>query len=285
MTNLDVKLPVGELVPAGEHQIFVMDIGQGAPTIFLHGGGPGCSGWTDFGPVVPYFEGRRLILVDLLQYGQSSKVGCYEPLWAWHARHIVAMMDAKGIAQADFVCSSVGGSAALALAANYPDRVRKVVLTGSAPMKRGAEPASAELGLAGRSAWENYFADEGPTWEKCRHIMAQLEWFDETKIPDSTVDLRFRQSIDPGILALGPTREHRGLPEDLEEDLKKVVAPVLFMWARHDPFVVPAYAQLLADTVVNGDVYVMAHVSHHLEEERPADYSGIVRGFLDRSES
>jgi pimeloyl-ACP methyl ester carboxylesterase len=261
-------------------------MGEGFPTIFLHGGGPGCSSWTDFGPVIPYFEGtRRLLFVDMLQYGQSSKVGADGPLWAWHAKHIVAMMDAKGVEKADFVCSSIGGSAALAVAAYYPDRVRKVVLTGSAPMKRGAQPASEELGVLGSTAWARYFADEGPTWEKCREIMATLEWYDASKIPDSTVDLRFKQSTDPGILELGPTRERRGFPEDLEEDLKKVTAPVLFMWARYDPFVVPAYAQMLADTVVNGDVYVMDHASHHLEEELPADYSAIVLAFLNRPES
>ena len=42
--------------------------------VFLHGGGPGCSSWTDFGSVAPMFAtGRRCVLVDLVQYGKSSK--------------------------------------------------------------------------------------------------------------------------------------------------------------------------------------------------------------------
>src|SRR2546423_401857 len=36
------------------------DLGSGPDTVFLHGGGPGCTGWSDFGPVAPLFaEDRR----------------------------------------------------------------------------------------------------------------------------------------------------------------------------------------------------------------------------------
>ena len=50
------------------------DIGAGPDTIFLHGGGPGCTAWSDFGPVAPHFaEDRHCVLVDILQYGQSEK--------------------------------------------------------------------------------------------------------------------------------------------------------------------------------------------------------------------
>lgn len=50
----------------------VRTIGEGTPTVLLHGGGPGCSAWTDFAALVPELHGRRLILVDLPQYGESD---------------------------------------------------------------------------------------------------------------------------------------------------------------------------------------------------------------------
>ncbi|MEU4836784.1 alpha/beta fold hydrolase [Nocardia testacea] len=50
------------------------DIGAGSPTLFLHGGGPGRTAWSDFGPVAELFAGdRRALFVDLLQYAKSDK--------------------------------------------------------------------------------------------------------------------------------------------------------------------------------------------------------------------
>ncbi|WP_083872794.1 alpha/beta fold hydrolase [Nocardia testacea] len=50
------------------------DMGAGSPTLFLHGGGPGCTAWSDFGPVAELFAGdRRALLVDPLQYGKSDE--------------------------------------------------------------------------------------------------------------------------------------------------------------------------------------------------------------------
>ena len=52
------------------------------PTIFLHGGGPGCTAWSDFAPVAPMFaHDRDCYLVDILQYGRSEKCVITGPMW------------------------------------------------------------------------------------------------------------------------------------------------------------------------------------------------------------
>jgi 2-hydroxy-6-oxonona-2,4-dienedioate hydrolase len=279
--EIDTTLPVGELVSAGTEEIFVSRLGAGRPTVFLHGGGPGCSGWTDFGPVAELFAtDREVLLFDMIQYGQSSKPVVHEPRWSYHARHIVSALDTLGIDQADFVCNSVGGSAALALASEYPERVRKVVATGSQPTVRGAVPLTPELGALGKGAWENYYGGEGPTWEKCREIMATLEWYDAARIPNATVDLRYVQSIDPGQLGLGGSWQNRGIPQDLEPQLGQVTAEVLLFWAKYDPFLATSYPLLLSDLIPKADIYIMDHASHHFEEEMPDAYTPVVKAFL-----
>jgi 2-hydroxy-6-oxonona-2,4-dienedioate hydrolase len=117
--------------------------------------------------------------------------------------------------------------------------------------------------------------------------MARCEWYDTTRIPEETVDIRFHQSIRKELVALGPPGPNavgKGTAENLTEKLKTIDAPVLFMWAAQDPFVTVDYAVALASTVKNGDIYVTQYASHHLEEERPADYSSLVLGFLDKPE-
>src|SRR3546814_6514549 len=74
---------------------------------------------------------------DLLQYGRSDKQVIQGPMWTYHARMMVGLMDALGVERADFVCNSWGGTIALCLAAHYPDRVRSLVITGSMPVFYG----------------------------------------------------------------------------------------------------------------------------------------------------
>ena len=108
------------------------------PLVMLHGGGPGCSSWTDFGPVAALFAQTRTIhLVDLLQYGKSSKPTIVGPRWSWLAASMVALFDSLKAGPVDLVCNSWGGTIAIALASEHPDRVRSMVITGSMPVFYG----------------------------------------------------------------------------------------------------------------------------------------------------
>ena len=258
------------------------DLGEGPPTIFLHGGGPGCTGWSDFGPVSPYFaRDRRCLLVDILQYGKSEKCRISGPMWDVHAAKTVALMDALGIEKADFICNSWGGTIALALAAHFPERVRSLVITGSMPVFYGPLAPLPERGHRGRAARDVYYGGEGPTKKKMRALISRLEWYDAYRLPEKTVEMRYQQSLDPEERALAAMSDSpRGDWQDLTEQLGRIQAPVLFMWGREDAFLTPDYPLMLSRMVPHGNLHVMNHASHHLQEERPAAYHAVVDGFL-----
>jgi pimeloyl-ACP methyl ester carboxylesterase len=250
--------------------------------VFLHGGGPGCTGWVDFRPVLPEFsDERRAIFVDLLGFGFSSAIRNQTPRWSFQADHLAAALDAQSISNADFVCSSIGGSVALALAARRPDLVRKIVISGSQPMDRDAKAPTPERKQEGMQAWSKYWAGEGPTREKVRHIMASLEWWEASLIPEDTVELRYQYSLEPGQRLVGEDFGNLGALEDLEHYFPSIKARVLCLWGMDDPFLVAEYALSLARALPYADVYVMSESSHHMFEERPKDYARIVKGFLD----
>ncbi|KQY04483.1 hydrolase [Mycobacterium sp. Root135] len=258
------------------------DVGTGPDTIFLHGGGPGCTAWSDFGPVAPLFAvERRCLLVDILQYGQSEKCLISGPMWDFHAAKMVALMDELGVEQADFICNSWGGTIALNLAARYPDRVRSLVVTGSMPVFYGPLAPLPERGHRGRTARDVYYGGEGPTREKMRTLITRLEWFDADRLPEETLDMRYQQSLDTEERALAAMSDSpRGEWQDLTEQLGLVEAPTLFIWGREDAFLTPDYPMMLARMVKRGNLHVMDHVSHHLQEERPGAYHAVVDGFL-----
>lgn len=261
---------------------YYLDMGSGLDTVFLHGGGPGCTGWSDFGPVAELFAAdRRVVIPDILQYGRSEKVRITGPMWDFHAASQVKLLDTLGIERADFVCNSWGGTIALNLAAKYPGRVRSLVITGSMPVFYGPLAPLPENGHRGRTARDVYYGGEGPTREKMRQLITRLEWFDGSKLPDETLDMRYEQSLDEGERALAAMSDSpRGDWQDLTAELGQIQAPALFMWGREDAFLTPDYPMMLARMVPHGNLHVMDHVSHHLQEEQPERYHAIVAAFL-----
>lgn len=282
--------PPGRSVAAGERTYHVITLGDDAgganAAVFLHGGGPGCSAWTDFGPVAPLFATRRRChLVDLLQYGKSDKKPICGPRWTYLARSMVDLLDALGEDRVDVICNSWGGTIAIALAAIAPERVRSLVVTGSMPLLYGPLAPLPQGSRRGRIARDAYFGGEGPTIDKMRTLIADLEWFDADLIPDETVSLRYRQSTDPGEMLLAAQSDDlRGDWQELEDQLKSIRCRTLFCWGMHDAFLTPDYPLMLARMVPHGQLFVMDRASHHLQEERPWDYAAVVEGFLAQSE-
>ncbi len=106
---------------------------QGAPVLFLHGWG--CSG-EHFEPIARALSGeRRCVLVDFPAHGKSGR-----PPEPWgvpeFADMTLALMRALEIAPCDIVAHSFGGRVALYLAANHPEVVKTLALTGCAGVKR-----------------------------------------------------------------------------------------------------------------------------------------------------
>ena len=278
--------PKGRMVKAGKDEYYTIEKGTGGHVIFLlHGGGPGCTAWSDFAVVSDMFaEHYRVIMPDLLQYGQSSKDIIEGPMWDYHSGSITRLMDTLGVEKADFVCNSWGGTIALRLASRFPDRVRSLTITGSMPVFRGPLCPLPEGGRRGRNARDIYYGgDEGPTLEKMRQLIARLEWYNPDLIPEETVRMRFEQSLNPEEMALAANADSpRGEWQEMEPVLKDVACPTLFCWGLQDDFLTPDYPLMLMNMVQRGQLHLLDASSHHLQEERPEHYFHIVHGFLQQ---
>lgn len=275
--------PEGVLIHAAGRSYHVIDIGAGPTTVFLHGGGPGSSSWTDFGSVAPLFAtSRRCLLVDLLQYGRSDKLPIVGPRWDFLAHSLEELLEEMGADRVDLVCNSWGGSVALALAALRPERVRSAVITGSMPVQRGPYGPLPDHGRRGRQVRDAYYGLGGPTREKMRSLLAENEWYDPSLIPEETVERRYQQSLDPEEMLLAASSDElRGEAQDLAHHLAAVRARILLLWGKYDAFLSPEYALMLSGMMERAELFVMDRTSHHPQEERPVDYFRIVSAWLD----
>lgn len=279
--------PEGKHIQAGSDCYYVIEQGAGDPVLFLHGGGPGCTAWSDFGVVAPLFaQSKRCVMPDLLQYGQSSKATITGPMWTHHAASITRLMDAVAIEQADFVCNSWGGSIALCLAAEHPERVRSLTITGSMPVFYGPLAPLPEQGRRGRNARDAYYGGTGPSQEKMRQLIERLEWYDVSLLPEETVSMRYKQSLNAEEMALAAHSDNpRGEWQDLTKELAQISAPVLFCWGLQDAFLTPDYPMMLTAMVQRGQLHILDACSHHLQEERPKHYYSVVNAFLNQPHS
>lgn len=119
-------------------RISYIEAGDGPALLLLHGLGGNARSWRR---QVEHFSDRyRVIAWDAPGYGESDPAasasegqgtGDAEGAAGVHAAVALALLDALGVDRVDVVGHSMGGIVATMLAANVPDRVRRLVLSCS----------------------------------------------------------------------------------------------------------------------------------------------------------
>src|SRR6202171_6130876 len=102
--------------------------GRGPPLILLHGGlGSG----EMFGPVLPMLaERHQVVTVDLQGHGRTADID--RPIDVrLMAGDIAALIDPLALAKPDVVGYSLGGGVALQTAAQYPTKIRRLVMVSA----------------------------------------------------------------------------------------------------------------------------------------------------------
>ena len=95
---------------AGEITLNYYEAGEGAglPLVMLHGGGPGASSWSNFGPALEGFAAHyRTILVDQPGFGGSDKPPVVGNFYRFAADAVVALLDELGIEKVHLLGNSV----------------------------------------------------------------------------------------------------------------------------------------------------------------------------------
>ncbi|MGK2931865.1 MAG: alpha/beta fold hydrolase [Solirubrobacterales bacterium] len=116
----------------GVHTHYV-EAGEGEPVILVHGGGPGASGASGWGRLLPLLSGEyRVLAIDLLGSGYSDK-----PLVDYSFQtlvdHVAGFIDVLGLSRVRLVGNSQGAYVAMKYALDHPARVRQVgvIATGT----------------------------------------------------------------------------------------------------------------------------------------------------------
>jgi 4,5:9,10-diseco-3-hydroxy-5,9,17-trioxoandrosta-1(10),2-diene-4-oate hydrolase len=265
--------------------IFFAETGSGPAVVMLHGGGPGASGVSNYSRNIDALAKHfRVIVPDMPGYGRSVKGVDQGDPFGYPADMIRGLVDELGIDSAHLVGNSYGGAAALRLALDTPHRVGKLVLMGP-----GGIGITRGLPTAGLKSLLSYYGGDGPSRDKLARFIRSYLVYDGASVPEDLIDLRYRASIDPEVIADPPLRRPSGpmAPRtlwrmDLTRDrrLKDLGTPTLVLWGRDDKVNPPAGGPMLLNLLPNAELVMTSQTGHWMQWERAELFNRLVVDFL-----
>jgi pimeloyl-ACP methyl ester carboxylesterase len=246
--------------------------GEGEPIICIHGVLGSHRQWKYLMATLVRSGGYQVYAFDLRGYGESDKPsdGYTLPTFVEDLR---TAMDALGISRATLVGYSLGLIIVTSFSVKYPERIRRLVLVGNAAhvprtlkITIGAffSPLLFMLKrLTGRWIVKNFFTNIN---EK-----TQADF-------DALVEDVMRTPLRPQVRSL-----KAGMTVDLREELKRMEAPVLGIFATADRMVSLDQAKAMKECIRKGRVEVVENAGHVPMLEQPEKFNEIVLDFLKES--
>jgi len=240
--------------------------------LFLHGSGPGASGWSNFKGNYPFLaeHGFRTIVPDMMGYGYSTKPE--EGAFSLDdvAAQFKALLDALGVDRATLVGNSQGGAIAIAMALNYPELVGQLVLMAPG----GIEARETYMEMEGIKAMIRDLYNEGISKETMRKVFT-LQLHDESKITDEVIEERYQVAMTQhkdNIARIRTTNQ--------AERLSEIQCPVLCFWGANDKFCPSTGASKIAANCPNSRTMLIANCGHWVMVEYPKLFNELTLKFV-----
>ena len=194
--------------------------------VFVHGSGPGASGYSNFKLNAPVLAqaGYRVLVPDLPGFGYSAKPTDIDYTTDFFVRHLIGLLDALGIEQCALVGNSLGGAVCIRAALDHPQRVEKLVLMAPG----GIEELETYMAMPAMARMIANFTSGALDREGLRNILETLV-FDPAVVTDALVDERhaIAQTQPPEVLG-------RMRIPNMEAELHLITCPVLAFWGMDD---------------------------------------------------
>lgn len=253
------------------------DVGSGEPLLLLHGAGPAASGVHHYCRNIEALARRfRVIVPDQPNFGRSDVMPFTEAPSLINARAADGLLAALGIERAHVAGYSMGGSAAIRLAATFPQRVRKLILIGgggpSLPTLVSVSPTEG-IRLIGAYA-------RAPSREKFDTVY-RLFVERQEELSDALIDELWAFEQDTVAKRAGPPPAPALIPDDLYSCLRQIKAETLVIRGRDDRYAPLDQGLATLNAVANSRLHVFSRCGHWVQFEVPAEFNGLVMHFLD----
>ena len=277
MNTQITQLPPSGTVQANGQQLYYEVHGDGPPLLLVMGIGYDSSLWT-LAQVPALSTQFQVVLVDNRDAGRSSKA-THPYRISDMADDLAGLLDALGIARSHLLGLSMGGMIAQEFALRHPDRLDRLVLsgTGAAPARAAVDPIR---------IW---------SWVKANDATGEVFGGQQFVSLFSTSFLRNHQAVrdTAELIASNPypmspeayQRQADAYGQfDALDRLGAIAAPTLVVVGEQDLVTPPWIAKEVAAAIPGARFELIRGdgSSHVVPIERPDDFNGLVSDFLTK---
>lgn len=238
----------------------------GETIILLHGY---TDSWLSYSTVLPLLDRKyRVYILDQRGHGDSDRPAGGYALQQF-ADDVIAFMDVMGINQATLVGHSMGSFVAQHVAVAAPDRVKRLVLSGSATTIRNAVVSDLQ-----------------------REVNALKDPIPEKFVRDFQVGMAFQPLADGFVKAVVkeslniPARVWREVMAEMlspkaQVELAKIKVPTLILWGDKETVFPRSEQDLLLAALPNARLKVYEDTGHAMHWERPERFAKDLQEFMN----
>lgn len=262
-------------IDAGGYSTRYLEAGEGPPLFLLHGTGGHLEAYLR--NIRGLARNFRVIAYDLVGHGYSSKPDKPYTLDVY-VDQLHALMDAFGLDWAYLSGVSLGAWVAAWFAAQYPGRVRKVILNTPGNITSKPEVMAKLKDLSLRAVREVSYTT----------VKERLEFlfYNKELITDELVRIRLAIYSQPGFLkameniVVLQDPEVRRLYAWNPQWCSRIHAPTLILWTSHDPTGSIEEGKLLQSWIPGSEFVLVEEAGHWPQWEKPDEVNEIHRRFF-----
>ena len=249
-------VPEGNYVDVGNDlTLHYHEAGEGTPVVFVHGSGPGASGWSNFKGNYPVMAeaGFRTLIPDLPGYGYSSKPADAEYTLDFMVAALEGFVESLGLQDVILIGNSLGGAICIRFTLNNPKLVQKLVLMAPG----GLEAREVYMEMEGiQSMMRSFFSKKGITKEGMRKTF-NLQLFNPDLITDEIINERYEIALTQPKTVISTMK----VPNQ-SEDVHALSCPILGFWGMDDKFCPPSGAMTLSKACSNIRFILLSECGH-----------------------
>lgn len=253
------------------------------PTLLLiHGYTASTYVWHSVAPALAE-NGFRVIAVDLIGFGYSSKPSWFDYSIVSQARVISRFMNRLGIGRAVVVGSSYGGAIAATVALDYPERVEKLVLVDAVSNDEAIrQPLLRLASIRGLGEFLAPFLMDSKSFARQRMY--------NTMSPENH-HLITDERVSSGMRPLKTRAAHHSIlttarnwdAARIEEDAQYINHPTLILWGENDTIIPIHNGYALHKSILNSRFVIFRECGHLPQEEKPELFTELVTNFCRNS--
>ena len=267
--------PDSRFVRVDDMQVHYRVTGQGEPILLLHDANSSLHTWAYW--TTKLAAHYQVISVDLPGFGLTGPHprGSYSAFM--YANFLEQLVQQLELTTFHLVGNGLGAQVAWFYAAEYPARLRKLVLLdapGFEPKSTSSINLLARTPVLNRTIWTI-------TPRAFIRLMLQDVYADDALVTDSLVQRHFELLLHPGNRKAFTDRAAVSNNRPPIDIIERITAPTLILWGAEDTRISPEYAYEFHRRIRDSFLRIYQNTGHWPQEENPVQTAQDVQAFLE----